>query len=110
DHDVLERLCIDGIETAEWLVEDDELRLVQQRPDELHLLLHAAGQVVHPGIAPVPVRGSEAQALEPGIDAPVRLTARNSLELGQKAEHPPHLHAPIETTLFGEIPHAINRT
>src|SRR6185437_16424261 len=27
DHDVLERLCIDGIETAEWLVEDDELRL-----------------------------------------------------------------------------------
>src|SRR5207248_3160139 len=40
DDGVLERLCVDGIEAAERLVEDHEVGIVQQRADELHLLLH----------------------------------------------------------------------
>ncbi len=36
---------VDGIEAAEGLVHDDEVGLVQQRGDELDLLLHALGQL-----------------------------------------------------------------
>ena len=36
---------VDGVEAAEGLVHDDELGLVQQRGDELDLLLHALGEL-----------------------------------------------------------------
>src|SRR5450759_4775742 len=41
DHRVLQRLGVDGIESAERLIEDDEIGVVKQRPDELDLLLHS---------------------------------------------------------------------
>src|SRR5258706_5389205 len=43
DDGVLERLCVDRIESAERLVEDHGIRIVQQRPDELDPLLQSAG-------------------------------------------------------------------
>ena len=36
---------VDRVEAAEGLVHDDEVGLVQQRGDELDLLLHALGEL-----------------------------------------------------------------
>ena len=69
EHRVLERLRVDRIEAAERLVEDDEIGIVQQRGDELHLLLHAARQLVDLGVAPVLVAAGETEPLEPFVDA-----------------------------------------
>src|SRR6185437_9199215 len=41
DENVLEDGSVDRVEAAEWLVHDDELRLVKERRDELDLLLHS---------------------------------------------------------------------
>ena len=62
EHRVLQRLRVDRIESAERLVENHEIGIVQQRRDELHLLLHAARQLVDLGVAPVLVAGREAEA------------------------------------------------
>src|SRR6185437_3722617 len=42
---VLQDGCVDGIETAEGLVHDDEFGFVQQRRNELDLLLHSLGEL-----------------------------------------------------------------
>src|SRR5512143_2826987 len=69
DDGVLERLRVDRIESAKWFVEDDEVRIVEQRRDELDLLLHAARELVDLGVAPVLVARAETEPLEPFVDA-----------------------------------------
>src|SRR2546430_12445355 len=46
-HRILQDLRIDGIEPGERLVQHEELGLVQDGRDELHLLLHALRELVH---------------------------------------------------------------
>src|SRR5690348_14673110 len=53
DDRVLERLRVHRIEPAERLVENDQLRLVEQGADELDLLLHAARELLDARAAPV---------------------------------------------------------
>src|SRR5437763_4655331 len=53
DHRAFQCLRVDRIETAERLVENDEIRIMDERRDELHLLLHAAGQLIDLRVAPV---------------------------------------------------------
>src|SRR5690606_41852299 len=52
DH-VAQQLRIDGIEASEGLIQDEQARIVQQRGNELHLLLHAFRALLcfalHPG-------------------------------------------------------------
>ena len=45
DERVLQQDGVDGVEAGERLVHDDELGIVQQRRDELDLLLHALGEL-----------------------------------------------------------------
>jgi len=59
--DLLEQILIQWVETAERLVEDQQLRPVEHRSDELDLLLHALGEILDPVLRPV----RECQALEP---------------------------------------------
>src|SRR3712207_6951647 len=60
-----ERLRVDRIEAAERLVEDHEVRVVEERGDELHLLLHAARQLVDLREPPVLLRRLEPEPLQP---------------------------------------------
>ena len=71
DDGVLERLGVDRVEPAERLVENDDIGVVEQSADELHLLLHAARKLVYFRIAPVLLRRAEREPLEPLVDAPV---------------------------------------
>src|SRR2546422_5007039 len=54
EHDVLEHLGVHRIEPRERLVEDDQRRLVQQRRNELDLLLHAPREPVDAAQTPGP--------------------------------------------------------
>src|SRR5207253_7309459 len=84
-HDrVLQRLGIDRIEPAERLIEDDEIRIVQQRADELYLLLHTARELVDLGQSPVLLRSFQRQSLQPFIDAAIRVASLHALELGDR--------------------------
>ena len=65
-----------GVEAAQRLVEDQDLRLVQDGGHELHLLLHALGQLVELALAPL----GQAQPLQPGPHAARGLRARHALE------------------------------
>jgi hypothetical protein len=80
---------------------------VEQRSDELYLLLHAARKLVHLGETPVFFRRLERQPLHPFVDPPVRIAAAHSLQLGQELEHVPHLHLSVETTLLRQISHPL---
>ena len=103
DDGVLERLRVDRIEPAERLVEDHEIGIVEQRADELHLLLHSARELVDLGEPPILLRSLEREPLQPLVDAPVGLAPAHALELGEKFQHPPHLHLAVESALLGEI-------
>src|SRR5688572_1110901 len=107
DDDVLQRLRIDGIEAAERLIEDDEIGIVNQRRDELDLLLHAARQLIHFRVAPILVGCPEAEADEPLVDAAIGVRLRHPLELREKTEHATHLHLSVQAALLGEVTHPV---
>ena len=107
DDGVLQRLRVDRIEPAERLVEDDELGIVQQRGDELHLLLHAARELVDLGEAPVRSPPVSDEALEPVVDALVGVARLHALELGEEEQHAPHLHLLVEAALFRQVADAV---
>src|SRR5215210_5272171 len=91
DHGVLERLRIDRIEATERLVQDYEIRVMQDSADELHLLLHSARELVYLRQSPVLLRGFEREANQPLVDALVGLASTHTLELGQELQNPSHL-------------------
>jgi hypothetical protein len=107
DDGVLERLRVDRVEAAERLVEDHEIGVVQQRADELHLLLHAARQLVDLRRAPVLLGRLEREPLEPRVDAAVGVLAADPLQFGEEAQHLAHLHLLVEPALLGQVADAI---
>src|SRR3954470_21732384 len=110
-HDgVLQRLCVDRIEPAERLVENDEFGVVNQRRDELHLLLHTARELVDLRVAPIALLRGETESLQPRVDALVSVAGFQSLELCEKSQHASHLHLPVEPTLFRQVPDAVEET
>src|SRR6476661_5314399 len=64
EQQVAEELLIDGIEDGEGLVEDQEVGRVEHGADELHLLLHALGQLFDLGLRPA----GELDPVEPALD------------------------------------------
>ena len=69
EHGVLEDFGIDGVEARKRLVEDQELRLVEHRRDELDLLGHPLRQAVDLLVDP----GGKPQPFEPLVDRAVEL-------------------------------------
>src|ERR1051326_822932 len=45
ENDVFQNFSVDGVETAEGFIHDDEVGLVQQRRRKLDFLLHALGEL-----------------------------------------------------------------
>src|SRR6266581_1162917 len=99
EHGVLQHLRIHGIEARERLVQNDQLGLVQDGGNELHLLLHPLRQLVD---APQPPL-LQAQLLEPpGRLGPCRASL-DALHLGEENDHVEHAHLAVQATLLGEI-------
>ncbi len=84
-----------------------EVGLVQERADELDLLLHAARELLDARVPPVLSAAREREPLEPALDAAVCLAPAYALERGEKAKDAAHLHLLVETALFREITDAI---
>jgi hypothetical protein len=100
DDHVFHYLTVDRIQSAERLVEDDELRLVQQGPDELDFLLHAFGQVLYLLQGPV----LEPQPLQPLVGLGDRRSPVDPLGFSQERQLVDQLHLLVQTALLGEKP------
>ena len=103
EHDVFEEVGVDGVEAAEGFVEDEQVRVVQQRADKLHFLLHPFGKLL--GFLAAPVGGSE--AAEPVVHFLGRLGAREAPQFGKVEQLLLHLHLLVEATFFGQIAHPL---
>ena len=90
-HDVLDRNRIQRIEAGERLIQDDEGRTVKNGGYELHLLLHAFGEVENLLFRP----RRKLQSLQPLAGPAVGLGLWNSLQGGEKDQDLAHLHARI---------------
>src|SRR5690348_8159410 len=99
EHDVLHRLGIDRIEPREGLVQDDQLRVVQDGGDELHLLLHAPGQLVDASGRPL----RETEALEPPARPVARQSPIHSLHLRQECEDVQDAHLAVQPPLLRQV-------
>ena len=64
EQQVAEELLVDRIEAGERLVEDQEVGRVEHGADQLHLLLHALGQLLDLGFRPL----GELDPFEPALD------------------------------------------
>ena len=95
----LEDVGIDGVEAAERLVEDEQLRLVQHGDDELHLLLHAFGELLDRAVPPV----TDFQAVEPLVQPFDCGSLVEPLELCQIDSLLTHSHLFIQSPLFGHV-------
>ena len=93
---------VDRIEPAERLVENQQIRLVQNGRDELYFLQHPFRQLF---TFPV-LDAAEAEPLEPGCN----LRRRKMIlifETRHVYEKRAHFHLPIDATLFGQIANPI---
>ena len=92
----------DRIEAGEWLVEDERGRVVEERGGELHPLLVAERQLLHPLLGAIrqaeagdpPLRGLAGR----GVGAPV--------QRGQVAKVAVHPHLRVQAALLGHVPEA----
>ena len=94
-----EQFGIDGIETAERFVEDEQLGLVDDGDDELHLLLHALGELFELLAPP----RHDPELLEPRLDAAFGFAVAEPFELGQVDGLLADLHLLIKAALFGQV-------
>ena len=105
EDDLLEHVLIERVETAERLVEDEQLRLVQNGRHELDLLLHPLGEVLDLAFAP----GREPQPVEPLERALPPEGPRDTADLREEHEQLEHPHLAIDTALLREIAHPAAR-
>src|SRR5258705_10418264 len=99
DEGVHEEGGVDGIEATEGLVHDDEVGFVEQRGDELDLLLHAFGELLGflgDGLG-------DLHTLAPDVGALAGGRGVEAMELAEEDELVHDLHLLVETTLFGEV-------
>ena len=98
DH-VLEHVRIDGIESGERLVHDDQLGLVQQRGDELDLLLHALRHFLDALVDPF----RDVEPLRPFARPRDRVARGQAAELSEQGEVFAHGDFSIEPAFFGQV-------
>ena len=103
DEGVHEQGGVDGIETAEGLVHDDEVGLVEQGGDELDLLLHAFGELFGLFVEDV----GDLHALGPLVGALGRRDGGETVELAEEDELVEDLHLLVEAALLGQVADAV---
>ncbi|MFM1942804.1 MAG: hypothetical protein RI897_1786 [Verrucomicrobiota bacterium] len=92
---------IDGVESAEGFIEDEEFRLVEGGGDELDFLAHAFAERFDFFIGV----GEEVESFEPEVDGWVGLG--EAAEFGEELEVFAHFHAAVEAAFFGEVTDAV---
>src|SRR5215203_387240 len=96
---VPEQLLVDGIEAGERLVQDEQVRLVENGADELHLLLHALRQLLDLGFGPL----GELHPLQPALDVGPELGPLEAADLAEEEELVHHRHPAVEPALLGQV-------
>jgi hypothetical protein len=97
--DLAESALVQRIEAPEGFVQDDDLGLVEDRGDELELLLHPLRQVLDAVVSAI----GQVEPLEPVGDPGPGHAWPETLELGQKLKELLDPHPPVEPALLGEI-------
>src|SRR6476659_8556743 len=90
---------VDRIESRERLVQDQDLRIVDDGRDELDLLLHPLRELIHFLLEP----RLQLEFLGPVGDPLPRVFAGNLLDRRQKEEVVEHVHLPVEPALLGQV-------
>jgi len=105
DDDLLDQTRVQRIQARERLVDYQQVGFVQQRGDELGLLLHPSAQVLHLLATAAP----EVQALQPRAEAPPGLSLREPLQRRQVDEHLVQALVLVQPAVLGKIAHAVAR-
>src|SRR5450759_1951092 len=101
--EVLHEDDVDRVEAGEWLVQDQDLGVVHDRAEELHLLLHALAQLLGLLLEP----GPEVHRGDPRREALHRALTVHALDRREEQELVDDLHLPVETALFGQVADAL---
>ena len=98
-HQLLEQFDVQRVQTAERLVEHQQIRLVQDHAEKLRLLGHPLGKGLDLVVRPVP----ESHGFEPRPCQRQRLLAPHSLELAEEGEVVDGRHLLIQPPFLGEV-------
>ena len=90
---------VDRIEAGERLVHQHHLRIVEDRRDELDLLLVAFAELVGPAAGQV----GHPEALEPAEGVAPGIGARDAIQAGEEDELVEDPHPGIEAALLGQV-------
>ena len=101
--EVLHEDDVDRVEAAERLVEDEDLRVVDDRPEELDLLLHALAQLLGLLLEP----WAEVHRVDPRREALQRGRLVDALDRREEEELVDDLHLPVEAALLGQVADAL---
>ncbi|MNV37275.1 hypothetical protein D3C71_1287880 [compost metagenome] len=98
---ILEQFDIDGVKTAEGLVQNQNLRLVDHSGDKAHFLLITLGQLLD---LLVVVLGNF-EAVQPVTQTPVGIGRGHAAQAGQIDDLFADLHLRVQPSLLGQITH-----
>src|SRR5262249_23311089 len=94
---------VDGVEARRRLIEEHELRLVQERPDQLDLLLVSLGELLDLRVALLP----ELEPLEPTLGPREDFRREGLLDFGQEQEMLEDVHLLVEAAFLRQVADAI---
>ncbi len=100
-HDILQEFGVHRIQTAERLIQDDQLRLMDDRHDELQLLLHSSGKLLD--LFGLPLR--QVELFQPVINFPPCSTASQTLQFCQEQEELSDFHLGVKPPVLGKVSH-----
>ena len=104
-HNIDDAARIDGIESAERLIQNQQGGLVDDRADELDLLGHPLGDVGDLLVPPA----IDLKPLEPHLERGDGLGPVHALEPGEIDGLLPHLHVAVQPPFLGEVSDAPDR-
>ena len=94
-----QQLCIDGVETGERFVKNEQRGFVQHCDDKLHLLLHTLGEFFQLLVPP----RHDVEAFKPLVQALFGLLRGKPFEAGQIHRLLAHFHLLVEAAFLGQI-------
>jgi hypothetical protein len=97
--EVLEEDDVDGVEAGERLVEDEDLGVVHDGAQELHLLLHALRELFRLLAEP----GAEVHGVDPGAEPLHGDVLGHALDGGEEDELVDDLHLAVEAAFLGQV-------
>ena len=97
--DAAEDVDADGVEAGERLVEHQQLRVVHERGGELHALLVAERELLHP------LAGAllQPEALDPAVGRGLGVRARDAVQPGEVDELVADAHLRVQAALLGHV-------